>query len=246
MSNILVENIKVYERFLKKNNLYQSGQLNIIQLGGNETANTDPFYFGDVEQLTKDNNDYRRVLFTGQNQQFVLMSISPQDNIPMEIHESHDQFIRIEQGEGEAIIGEKKYILKDNTAFIVPAGVKHEISNTSKTEPLKLYTIYSPPEHKDKLVQQTNPNRQIKSIDLKDVDIYSDSEKGYSDNLGSEESISQSIIENELKQAGKEVNELKGGYNKLNKKNNLDYNKKYTDYKNKYITLKNFISKYYE
>ncbi len=130
MSNLLLENIKVYEKFLKRNNLYKSGQLNLFQLGGNEDINTDPFYSENVEELTKQNTDYRRVLYTGSNQQFVLMSIPPKDDIKMEKHDYHDQFIRIEQGEGNAIIGENTFKLQDNTAFIIPAGVSHKIINT--------------------------------------------------------------------------------------------------------------------
>ena len=215
MSKLLLENIKVYERFVRKNNLYYAGEINLIQLGGNGETDIDPFYSIDIEELTKQNNDYRRVIFTGQNQQFVLMSIPPKDNIKMEIHKSHDQFIRIEEGEGEAIIGISTYKLQDNTAFIIPAGVSHQIINTSEKQPLKLYTIYSPPEHPDKLIQKTNPDKLI----------------------------SQTIIEKEV-EINKKQSEQKGGINFIKKKN-IDYEKKYLDYKNKYITLKGFIAKSY-
>jgi mannose-6-phosphate isomerase-like protein (cupin superfamily) len=246
MSDLLIENIKVYGNFLKKNNLCKSGQLNLIQLGGKDGDNLDPFYSKDIEDLTKQNNDYRSVLYTGHNQQFVLMSIPPQENIPMEIHKSHDQFVRIEQGQGIAVIGENTFELQDNTAFIVPAGSSHEITNTSKTESLKLYTIYSPPEHPDKLIQPTNPNKSNVQMDLNNVELYSESAKQNLSEQNSDEFISKEIIEKQLKELKQEENILKGGVDKLNNEKNIDYNKKYTDYKNKYITLKNFISKYYE
>lgn len=118
----------------------------------------EPFYTENIEELVSNNNSYRKVIFTGKNQQLALMSIQPNDNIPMEIHEEHDQFIRIESGEGIAIIGNSTYILKNDSAIIIPAGTLHQISNTSSTKQLKLYTIYSPPEHPDKLIQQSNPN----------------------------------------------------------------------------------------
>jgi mannose-6-phosphate isomerase-like protein (cupin superfamily) len=130
--------------------------INQAQSGGGHN-NIEPFYSENVEDLTINNNDYRRVIFTGKEQQFVLMSINPGDNIPMEVHKEHDQFLRIEEGEGVAIINGIEYKLKNDSAIIVPAGSPHQIINTG-SNPLKLYTIYSPPEHSDKLVQSTNPN----------------------------------------------------------------------------------------
>ena len=123
-----------------------------------------PFYTEDIELLTNQNHDYRRVIYDGFNQQLVLMSIEPYDDIELETHETHDQFIRIEQGEGKAIIDNKEYYLKDNTALIIPAKSSHQIINTSPTMTLKLYTIYSPSpfEHEPNLIQHTNPNRKSK------------------------------------------------------------------------------------
>lgn len=250
MSDLLIENINVYHKFIKKNNLFESAQINLIQSGGSGDTNTDPFYSENVEKLTKQNNDYRRVLYTGQNQQFVLMSILPKDNIHMEIHESHDQFVRIEQGEGEATIGSNTYKLQDNTAFIVPAGVSHKITNTSETESLKLYTIYSPPEHPDKLVQKTNPNKQTgetesnklipnNKINLTNIDLYSESEQ-------LDKYVSREILEKELKNNIEQTDSVKVGRNRILKNNHINYDDKYTNYKNKYITLKKFISKYYQ
>ena len=117
-----------------------------------------PFY-ANLEEITLCNDSYRKVLYTGKNQQFVLMSIKPLDDIHLETHPETDQFIRIEKGKGVAIIDKKIYDLHDGIGLIIPAGAKHQIKNTSENEHLKLYTIYSPPEHKDKLEQINNPDK---------------------------------------------------------------------------------------
>jgi len=248
MSKLLLENIKVYERFIKKNKLYESNKFNFIQLGGSDgERNLDPFFSEDIEELTKQNEDYRRVLYTGINEQIVLMSIPPKDNIKNEIHESRDQFIRIEQGEGKAIIGKNEYILIDNTAFIIPAGVSHEVINTSESKPLKLYTIYSPPEHPDKLLNKTNPDKPISQIDLNHILIDSDSNNSVSMEIIRKQLDSEMPIDTtKPNEVSNKLDDdlLKGGNNRLDKKN-IDYNNKYLDYKNKYLTLKKFISKYY-
>lgn len=207
--------------FVANTNAFILEQMNLVQSGGGEL---DPFYSYNIEKLTKDNVDYRRVIYTGKNQQFVLMSIPVGENIKMEVHKNHDQFIRIEEGEGEAKIGITTYKLGEDTAFIVPAGVEHKITNTSNSKSLKLYTIYSPPEHTDNLVQKSNPDKQV----IIETDT--------------EELVSPKIIKEELKKI-KFNQVLTGGYSKNSKK--IDYKNKYNEYKNKYITLKNFISKYH-
>ena len=228
--NIQIEtNIQITD-LITNTNSYVLEQMTLVQTGGN--PNIEPFYSENVEELTKTNNDYRRVLYTGMNQQFVLMSIPVGDGIKMETHKSHDQFIRIEQGEGKAIVGNSTYKLKDGTAFIVPANTSHQILNTSNSKSLKLYTIYSPPEHPDKLTQSTNPDVSVKLENNVIIDTDSD------------ELISQSVIEKELENVKKELGQ-KGGYINYNKMKEIDYEKKYNEYKNKYITLKKFISKYY-
>jgi mannose-6-phosphate isomerase-like protein (cupin superfamily) len=131
--------------------------VNEIQTGKKEEF--EPFYSDNIETLTINNDNYRHVLYTGK-QQFVLMSIEPGDEIKMEIHKDHDQFLRIEQGDGVAIINGIKYKLNKDGAVIVPAGFTHQIKNTGQ-EKLKLYTIYSPPEHPDKLIQPTNPDKVV-------------------------------------------------------------------------------------
>ena len=229
-------NIQITD-LITNTNSYLLEQMNLVQTGGN--SNIEPFYSENIEELTKTNNDYRRVLYTGMNQQFVLMSIPPSDEIKMEIHKLHDQFIRIEQGEGKAVVGNSTYKLKDGSAFIVPANTSHQISNTSNKEPLKLYTIYSPPEHSDKLIQSTNPDKLIEQVNNLNTNTNTDTDT----NTNIDELASHSLIEKELENVKKEFSQ-KGGYINYNSKE-IDYEKKYEEYKNKYITLKKFISKYY-
>lgn len=112
-------------------------------------------YIQNLEEETVQNTDYRRVIFTGNNVQLVLMSIKPGENIPKEVHDDVDQFIRIEAGEGKAILDGKEYALHDDSAIIIPQGTEHEIQNVSETETLKLYSIYTPPEHPDATVHTT-------------------------------------------------------------------------------------------
>lgn len=109
----------------------------------------------DIESACLTNSNFRKVLYTGKHSQLVLMSLQPGEEIGMEIHADNDQFFRIEQGEGLCIIDGNEYILQDGIAIIVPAGAKHNIINSSKTDSLKLYTIYSPPHHKDQIIRKT-------------------------------------------------------------------------------------------
>lgn len=110
-------------------------------------------YIVPIEQETLNNTDYRRVLYTSKFSQLVLMSIEPGDEIGEETHHL-DQFIRIENGTAQAILDGEVHELQSDFAVVVPAGVKHNIVNTGDTA-LKLYTVYSPPEHKDGLVEKT-------------------------------------------------------------------------------------------
>jgi len=107
-----------------------------------------------IEELSVENNYFRKVLYTAKSSQLVLMCLMPAEEIGEEVHDL-DQFFRIETGQGEAILDGKKTTMKDGWAIMVPAGTKHNIINTSQTEPLKLYTIYSPPDHKDGLIHKT-------------------------------------------------------------------------------------------
>lgn len=112
-------------------------------------------FFTNIEENTVANNDFRRVLFTGSHSQLVLMNLKPGEDIGMEIHDQVDQFFRIEAGEGKLVMNGEEQSFKDGDAFIVPAGTQHNIINTSMELPLKLYTIYSPPNHPDGTVHHT-------------------------------------------------------------------------------------------
>jgi mannose-6-phosphate isomerase-like protein (cupin superfamily) len=112
-------------------------------------------YVTNIERDTLANQDYRRVLFTGPNTQLVLMILRLGEEIGLEKHAEHDQFIRIEQGEGTVVLNGVKHGLSDGVAVVIPAGVEHNVINTSKDKPLRLYTLYSPPEHPDGTVQHT-------------------------------------------------------------------------------------------
>ncbi len=110
-------------------------------------------YIGNIEKETKENDNFRKVIYTAKNSQLVVMSIQPGDEIGEEIHDL-DQFIRIEEGKGKAVLGDNEEEVEDDYAVIIPAGVKHNVVNTGD-KPLKLYSIYSPPEHRDGVIHKT-------------------------------------------------------------------------------------------
>jgi mannose-6-phosphate isomerase-like protein (cupin superfamily) len=112
-------------------------------------------YHIDIERKTQENKYFREVLFTGPNSQLVVMSIGVGEDIGLETHDEIDQFIRIESGIGKAIIGDSEFEVKDGSAVVVPAGSEHNVLNTSPDKPLKLYTVYSPPEHPHGTVNKT-------------------------------------------------------------------------------------------
>jgi len=112
-------------------------------------------YTTNIEKGTLENNNFRKVLYTGKHSQLVLMSLKPKEEIGMEVHEENDQFFRFEKGQGKCIIDGNEYDLGDGMAIVVPAGSQHNIINVSDTEELKLYTIYSPAHHKDGIVRAT-------------------------------------------------------------------------------------------
>ena len=111
-------------------------------------------YVDDIQARTLENEDFRRVLYTGKNMQLVLMTLPPGCDIGEEVHEDRDQFFRIEEGEGEVVIDDTRTPVEDDDAVIVPAGAKHNLINTGD-QPLLLYTLYLPPEHRDRLVQRS-------------------------------------------------------------------------------------------
>ncbi|MBA3668959.1 MAG: cupin domain-containing protein [Sphingomonas sp.] len=111
-------------------------------------------FHDDIEKLTTGNGDFRRVLYTGHNLQLVLMTLPPGCDIGAEVHNDRDQFFRIEEGSGQVDIDDNIYDVADGSGIVVPAGARHNVRNTGDN-PLKLYTIYGPPEHKDGIVQST-------------------------------------------------------------------------------------------
>jgi mannose-6-phosphate isomerase-like protein (cupin superfamily) len=111
-------------------------------------------YVTNIENDTFENTDFRRVLYTAKNTQLVLMNLRPKEDIGEETH-TLDQFIRVEAGIGSAILDGVKHRISDGFAVVIPAGTKHNIVNDSETEEMKLYTLYSPPEHRDGTVRKT-------------------------------------------------------------------------------------------
>lgn len=120
-------------------------------------------YLTDIEKLTKENTDFRRVLYTAPTIQLVLMCLKPGEEIGEEIH-TLDQFIRVEAGEGKAYLNGTEHAVMDGTAIVVPAGVSHNVVNTGNAD-LKLYTIYAPPEHKDGTVHRTKADAAADTAD---------------------------------------------------------------------------------
>lgn len=108
-----------------------------------------------IEEKTLSNDNFRQVLYTAQNSQLVIMTLQAGEEIGREKHEEHDQFIRVEAGRGVAILDGEQHLLEDGTAVVIPAGTEHNVINTSANEPLRLYTLYSPPEHPDGTVHKT-------------------------------------------------------------------------------------------
>ncbi|MGD2099333.1 MAG: cupin domain-containing protein [Desulfobacterales bacterium] len=111
-------------------------------------------YVINIEKATLENNNFRRVLHTAENSQLVVMSLLPGEDIGSEVHDL-DQFIRIESGHGKVILDDKEFEVEDDWAVVIPAGVEHNVINTSDSEKMKLYSIYSPPEHADGTVHPT-------------------------------------------------------------------------------------------
>ena len=112
-------------------------------------------YVGKIEELTLQNDYFRQVIFTAPHSQLVLMSLNPNEEIGEETHVNVDQFFRIEQGEGKVVLNGEEHIFSDGFAIVVPAGTRHNVINTSSDKKLKLYTIYSPANHKDGTIHKT-------------------------------------------------------------------------------------------
>ena len=112
-------------------------------------------YNANIEKETLGNTNFRKVLYTGKHCQLVLMSLKPLEEIGMEVHTENDQFFRFEKGNGKVFIDGNVYEVSDGSAIVVPTGAEHNVVNTSETEDLKLYTIYSPAHHKDGIIRAT-------------------------------------------------------------------------------------------
>ena len=117
-------------------------------------------YFTNIEKDTLANKNFRKVVYTSKYSQLVLMSLKPKEEIGMEVHPENDQFFRVEKGKGKCVIDGNEYELKDGVAIVVPSGAEHNVINTSETEELKLYTIYSPPHHKNGIVRKTKKDAE--------------------------------------------------------------------------------------
>jgi mannose-6-phosphate isomerase-like protein (cupin superfamily) len=116
-------------------------------------------YVTNIEQVTLENENFRRVLYTAKHCQLVLMSLPGGQDIGEEVHDV-DQFIRIEEGEGQSILDGVERDLTAGSVVVIPAGVRHNIKNTSPGDALKLYTLYAPPHHKDGTVHATKADAE--------------------------------------------------------------------------------------
>lgn len=116
-------------------------------------------FIADIEDQTEDNRDFRRVVYTGPHMQLVLMSLAPGEELGEEVHETTDQFFRVEEGNGEVVIDGRETRIESDIAIIVPAGARHNVRNTGH-KPLKFYTLYAPPEHPDGTVHRTKADAE--------------------------------------------------------------------------------------
>lgn len=124
-------------------------------------------YIAHIERDALENENFRKVLYTAKSMQLVLMSIAPNSDIGEEVHEDGDQFIRCEEGVGKAVLNGVEHDISDGFAVVIPAGTQHNIINTSTDEPLRLYTLYAPPHHKDGVLHAT---KEVAEQDDEDFD----------------------------------------------------------------------------
>lgn len=122
-------------------------------------------FVGNIEALTLSNSNFRHVVYTGQHAQLVLMCLQSNEDIGEEVHEIVDQFLRVEEGEGKVIINGEEKLIKAGDAIVVPAGARHNLINTSSENQLKLYTVYSPPHHKDGITHKTKQEAESDNTD---------------------------------------------------------------------------------
>jgi mannose-6-phosphate isomerase-like protein (cupin superfamily) len=117
-------------------------------------------YVINIEKAAIENNYFRKVLYTAKNIQLVLMSLKPGEDIGEEMHQLVDQFIRIESGEGKVILNGTVHTINDGSSIVIPAGTRHNLINTSSSKPLKIYTLYSPPNHLDGTIHKTKADAE--------------------------------------------------------------------------------------
>jgi len=141
-------------RLQKKLQRLQMARGIISKLVTAEKASNLKGFVTDIEKDTVKNDNFRKVLYTGKNSQLVLMSLNPGEDIGEEVHKDTDQFFRVDSGKGQVIINDKSHDIKDGFAIVIPQGAKHNVVNTGK-EPLKIYSIYSPPHHQKDVVHKT-------------------------------------------------------------------------------------------
>ena len=120
-------------------------------------------YVDNIEKLAGENNNFRKVLYTAHYSQLVLMSLLPGEDIGEEVH-GLDQFLRIESGTGKAVLDGVEHLIADGFVVVVPAGTRHNIVNTSATAPMKIYTLYSPPDHKDGIIHTIKAEAMAKDL----------------------------------------------------------------------------------
>lgn len=126
-------------------------------------------YKDNIEKLTLSNDNFRQVLYSGPHSQLVLMSLKPNEEIGMEVHEDNDQFFRFEKGNGKVVIDGNEYEVANGDAVVVPAGAEHNVINLSGEADLKLYTIYSPAHHKDGIVRKTKEEAEANEAEFDGV-----------------------------------------------------------------------------
>ncbi|MDD2537191.1 MAG: cupin domain-containing protein [Candidatus Absconditabacteria bacterium] len=122
-------------------------------------------FFANIEQDTLENQNFRKVEYTGKQMQLVTMSLLPKEEIGTEIHHENDQFFRFEAGEGKVLVDGTEYLVSDGSAVIIPAGAEHNVINTSSTEPLKMYTLYAPSHHKNGVIHATKAIAEQAELD---------------------------------------------------------------------------------
>ena len=121
-------------------------------------------YKGNIEKDTLKNKNFRKVLYTSKHLQLVLMNLKPGEEIGLETHISTDQFFRFESGKGKCIVDGNEYHVENGDVIVVPAGSKHNVMNTDAKKELQMYTLYTPPQHKDGLINATKKDAENHDI----------------------------------------------------------------------------------